>query len=285
MAYIPPAFLDTVVAIGTEDDSKNRHWIGTGFLFGKFLNKKPDSEESLYEVWLITNKHVLIGQKDIYIKFNSTQGSNSKDYKLSLVFRNGRPKWGGHPTNTIDVAAIRLSPKFLKNESRRFEIFKSNYDIFQKEKMLSSGISEGDNIFVLGFPMGLVDTDQQYVICRGGYIARIRNYLDDRTTKFLIDAPVFPGNSGGPVILCPSVIAIHGTKPIKRSALLGIVRSYVPYEDEAISRQTSRVRILFQENSGLAVVESVDSIVETVDLASKRIKSRISRAKRHSKKK
>lgn len=261
-----------------------RHWMGTGFMFGKFIENNPVNEKHSYHLWLITNKHVLMNCKDIYIKFNSTQDPNSKDYKIPLFFRNGRPLWAGHPSDNIDVAAIWLNPDFLKSEGSRFEYFQSDCHVFIKEKMLSSGVTEGDRIFVLGFPMGLVEKDRQYVICRGGNIARIHDFLENRTTEFLIDSPVFPGNSGGPVILCPSAISIQGTKSIKQAALIGIVKSYLPYNEMGISAQTKEPRIMFMENSGLAVVESVDSIIETVDLGLKRIKSRISQAKKRSSK-
>ena len=94
---------------------------------------------------------------------------------------------------------------------------------------------------------------------------------------------VFPGNSGGPVVLCPSRIAIDGTSPIMKSVLIGIVKSYVPYNDIAVSQQTNRPRIVFEENSGLTSVESVDAILETVTLAAKRIKVRTAQAKYRSK--
>ena len=81
-------------------------------------------------------------------------------------------------------------------------------------------------MFVLGFPMGLVAAARQYVICRTGAIARIRDYLEDKTKDFLVDATVFPGNSGGPVVFCPSALAITGTKPIQRADLIGVVKSY-----------------------------------------------------------
>lgn len=285
MALLPPFFLDTVVAIGIGDDPAKRQWIGTGFLFGENVDDNPEINEKRYQLWLITNKHVLVGLKDIYIKLNATKGTYSKDYKVHLVFKNGRSRWVGHSNEDTDVAALSINPAFLNKEGRKYSFFRSDIDHFDKKKMIEAGISEGDRIFVLGFPMGMVDTEQQYVICRGGTIARIRDHLDNRTKDYLIDAPVFPGNSGGPVILCPSVVAIEGTKVIKQSALLGIVKSYVPYNDLAYSKQTNRPRISFEENSGLAAVESVDAILETVDRASRLIKRRFSTNKRRSKNK
>jgi hypothetical protein len=74
----------------------------------------------------------------------------------------------------------------------------------------------------------------------------------------LIDALVFPGNSGGPVITRPELTSIEGTKRQNNAYLLGVVRAYVPYQDVAISQQTGRPRIAFEENSGLAEVIPMD---------------------------
>ena len=84
-----------------------------------------------------------------------------------------------------------------------------------------------------------------------------------------------PKNSGGPVILQPSFIAIEGTKPIEKASLIGIVKSYLPYQDMAISEQTKRPRIIFEENSGLASIISAEYIYETTVIARKRLKSRL----------
>jgi hypothetical protein len=283
MALFPTYYLDTVVAIGVGDDSIKRRWIGTGFIFGRFLKEIADKNKKYYRLWLITNKHVLTDLRNVYIKFNSAQDTQSKDYRVQLVARNGRTRWIGHPVESIDVAAIFLNPNFLREEERRFSYFPSDVHIMDREQMRTDGVTEGDRIFVLGFPMGLVAPDRQYVICRGGYLARVRDFIEGRTTRFLIDATVFPGNSGGPVILCPTALAIEGTKQIQKSELIGIVKGYVPYVDEAVSLQTQQTRITFEENSGLAAVESVDSIIETVELAEKRIVGRAAKARSRAK--
>ncbi len=55
--------------------------------------------------------------------------------------------------------------------------------------------TEGDYIYVLGFPMGLVSVDRQHAILRSGAIARIRDLFENKSRDFMIDALVFPGNS------------------------------------------------------------------------------------------
>src|SRR5207245_9381948 len=83
--------------------------------------------------------------------------------------------------------------------------------------------------------------------------------------EFLIDTAIFPGNSGGPMITKPEMVAIQGTKPLTRAWLIGLVASYVPYIDVAVSQQTKRPRITFEENSGLAAVFPIDFVAEVID--------------------
>ena len=126
------------------------------------------------------------------------------------------------------------------------------------------GVSEGDGVFLLGFPMGLIGNTRNMVVVRQGAIARIRDFLEGGSRDFLIDCTVFPGNSGGPVVGRPEFTSIKGTKAVDGAYLLGIVAAYIPYEDVAISAQTKQPRIIFQENSGLARVFPVDHINDVV---------------------
>jgi hypothetical protein len=46
--------------------------------------------------------------------------------------------------------------------------------------------------------------------------------------------------------------------------LIGVVRGFIPYTDVAVSQQTLRPRVTFEENSGLAEVIPVDQVNETI---------------------
>src|ERR1019366_8874960 len=59
----------------------------------------------------------------------------------------------------------------------------------------------------LGFPLQLVGGERNYVIVRHGTIARIGDMLAGTNKNFLVDTFIFPGNSGGPVILKPEMMA------------------------------------------------------------------------------
>lgn len=261
MALLPPFMLDAVVAIGVGDDASTRRWIGTGFIYGDALG----GTDPQWMPYLITNKHVLGDLDKVWVKFNSASGLDSNDYPILLKNQDSKRLWTGHPNPDVDVAVIGLHGGYLQQEARRFNFFKSDVHLMNKAEMNSGQVSEGDRVFVLGFPMALVDQTRQYTICRHGILSRVKDCLDGRTHSFLIDASVFPGNSGGPVIICPSALAIEGTQAIPRAALIGVVKQYLYYEDVAVSRQTGLPRVSFQENSGLAKVESVDCIGETIE--------------------
>lgn len=265
MALIPPFFLNCVVAIGVMSDNQSMSWIGTGFLYGRFLEINDEGINN-YNVFLISNKHVLEAQKRIFVKFNPLADEPSKDFDIELIDNDGNKLWYGHPDPDIDVGAIRIIPGFLREQQIDFNFFQSDLHIATIRDMKNAQVSEGDSIFVLGFPMGIVSSQRQHVICRKGCISRVRDALEGRSKEFLIDASVFPGNSGGPVINSPDMNCINGTKAIQKSDLIGIVKSYISFQDIAISQQTKRPRIIFEENSGLASVVPVDFIMETVEI-------------------
>lgn len=262
MALIPPFFLDAVVCIGIAQPDETT-WIGTGFVVGRLCTDE-NGEES-YHTFLVTNKHVLQGKQNVVLRFDSIQNVPAIDYPVELI-KDDCPIWKGHQSANIDVAAFFINPDILRKDDAKFTFFRIDKDVMNIEDLQNEEVSEGDGIFVLGFPMGIVAPQKKHVIARMGGIARIRDVFESDQTSFLIDANIFPGNSGGPVVIRPELSFIQGTKAINRAALIGIVKSYLPFKDVAISQQTGNARVIFEENSGLALVETVDSIKETVEL-------------------
>jgi hypothetical protein len=52
---------------------------------------------------------------------------------------------------------------------------------------------------------------------------------------------------------------------INEYRVIGIVSSYIPYQDAAISPQTKRPRIVFEENSGLTSVVPTEELMRLLD--------------------
>ena len=295
-ALIPPKFFSAVVALGSSQlrivpgQPCSLQWTteGTGFLYGYLVKGDPEPTKRLYAVFLVTNRHVIeehvasqtvlklqqqqqsqiipgcpptpaADESSIGIRLNPLQSSmEGKQFSIPIK------DWFFHPDGTIDIAVVNLNTTFLRGQGLLDLFFQNDLYVANKEKLKSIGVSAGDGVFVLGFPMNLAGVQRNYVIVRQGCIARVNEMLDGASQTFLLDAFIFPGNSGGPVLLRPEITSIEGTPPQRTSYLIGIVRAYQPYTDFAISPQTKHVRVAFEENSGLAEVLPTDFIDETI---------------------
>lgn len=254
------------------------------------------AEENKYKVFLVTNRHVLEGHESVWLRFNPEGDEPAREFELRLEpQKEDKPaceseppleppkkekpacdsklpmkaptkdkRWFSHEDPKIDLAIVPINTNVLKKEKIKFSFFLSDQHVLYREKAKEDGVSEGDGAFVLGFPMGLVGASRNYVIVRQGTIARVRDYLAGSSSELLIDATIFPGNSGGPVITKPEITSIEGTKSQNAAYLLGVVQGYLPYRDVAISAQTKQPRIIFEENSSLASVIPMDYVRDII---------------------
>ena len=267
MALIPPFFFDCVVAIGERAVDKHISFTATGFLYGKLVIKGESAETNQYRVYLITNRHVFEGRDAVVLRFNTLGGAPAKIYDVSLKDNLGQVIYFLHPDPEIDIAVVSINVQLLQQEGILFGFFHSDKHVLPLQKATGVGVAEGEGIFLLGFPMGDAGKDQNFVIARQGAIARIRDAIAGKSKHFLIDAAIFPGNSGGPVVTKPEIVSIQGTQAHSEANLIGIVAGYIPFQDIAISVQTKRPRIIFEENSGLGVVFSIEDITAVVERA------------------
>lgn len=148
MALIPPQFLDCVLAIGFGDDPATRKFAATGFLYGRHAQADD------YNVFLITNRHVFAGEASAWLRFNPKGGAAAREYFIRLNDEAGEPAWSG--TDGVDLAAIGINANMLLEHGIRFSFFQSDKHVLTLDEAKASGVSEGDGVFALGFPMGLV---------------------------------------------------------------------------------------------------------------------------------
>lgn len=198
------------------------------------------------------------------LRFNPMENELPAEFDMELIREDGRKLWFSPRDESVDVVVVPIAAPKLIDRKMQFHWFHEESHVLPLASAKEIGVSEGDGVFVLGFPMGLVGQQRSYVVSRGGTIARIRDALAGHGREILIDATIFPGNSGGPVVLRPEAESIQGTNPISKADLIGIVSAYVPYQDVAISQQTRRPRIIFEENSGLGTVVPVDFIMQAI---------------------
>ncbi len=124
---------------------------------------------------VITNHHVIAGQKNIHITLHG-----GKTYSATMV--------GEDPL--LDIAVIKID----SNES------------FTPLKLGdSSQVEVGQLVFAVGNPFGLGETVTQGIIS-----AKERSLSDNRRNLFQTDAAINPGNSGGPLVnLTGEIIGIN----------------------------------------------------------------------------
>ncbi len=268
MAIIPDFFLNAVVALGIDGTTSEKRWIGTGFIVGR----KEVDDPSFSTHYIITNKHVIDQKTHIYVRFNSLGDALVKDYRINLHNHTGAPLFSAHPHAETDVIAIQICPQTLINDKSIWGSFDLADHALTLEQMKTTGVTEGNLVYALGFPLGKVDVIKA-PICRLGCISRVMDAFikQKENPTFLVDAQVFPGNSGGPIVSRPEYLSIEGTPCNGSANLIGILSEYIPYQETLYSRQTGKARMIQEENSGLTVVHPVDRIIEVVELEWERI--------------
>jgi S1-C subfamily serine protease len=260
VALLPPFFLSCVVALGNKDQSGNVSWVATGFFYGS-----PIDDGRMYRTYLVTNRHVAETLASGVVRLNSPAGAPAREFNIAPELGDGSPSWILHPDPTVDVAASPVGIDFTAPENSEIGFVLGDKNSLSLDQIRQHQLQEGDFVYLLGFPMGLVGPTRSAVIVRSGLIARLRDLLDGSSNNFLVDSWVFPGNSGGMVVTRPETTAIQGTKSHDQSHVIGVVASYIPYQDVAVSQQTGRPRIVFEENSGLATVFPIDFVQSMIN--------------------
>jgi S1-C subfamily serine protease len=260
MSSLPKFFKNAVVALGVGE--ANPQWVGTGFIVGRRLK----ADASLSHLYLISNKHVLANKTHMLVCVNKADNSGVLNLPLRLMGNKNERLYSAHSTETVDVAAVELNAQVLVNTKSQLNWFDLDDHALTLEKMKVTGVDEGCLVYALGFPMGIVDPAIKAPFLRLGCISRIEDaFMGHGDSSFFVDAQTFPGNSGGPVVNRPETVAVANTNVNTSANLIGILNSYLPYEDYLLSSQTGDAIMKHRENSGLTKVYPVDRIIEVVD--------------------
>lgn len=268
----PQNMLDAVVSIGIRIPNSDPFWTGTGFI----VSQKIGGSDNNLRYYLITNKHVVKRYKKIVIRFNLKGEPPDKDYDILLIDENGNKWYSEHPDENSDVIACEINTYSFIEDKTIWLSFDLDQQALTLEQMEKKYLHEGSLVYALGFPMGIVDF-KNTPIFRLGCISRIRDAyaLKHEHPTFLVDAQTFPGNSGGPIINKQEIIIENGKPMIIDSHLVGILSNYISYHDLLYSKQTDRIKMDLEENSGITIVHPVDRIKEVVELEYKRLHQNI----------
>lgn len=237
---------ESVVFLGFIENGHERI-IGTGFLI---------QVEDIFH--LVTAKHVVEqNHENLYVFLNSKQFQNPSTKPLKQIYDNGL-KWVRHENPQIDIAVL---PFLLDQQNDQVKFIPDQ--LMMKDL---SDIHELIDVFYASFQPGLNNIQKDggiHPIIRKGVVSRINN---DNT--FFIDGAAFPGNSGSPIFLFPTPVKINGNGFMiggpMNIQLIGVMGAYISYQDVAISQQTKKPKVIFEENTGLSLIYSTKSLMELI---------------------
>lgn len=169
---------------------------------------------------------------------------------------NGRSRWTKHPRGDVAVMSLAL-PRAVLREAVPVDVLADD------AALARLGIHPGDELNCLGFPFGAESSRAGFPILRSGKIASYPLLPTRRTRVFLLDFPVFRGNSGGPVYLAEWRHGVNGRRMERVHLVVGLVSREVMVRE--------RVQELYgaREHSyslGLAEIVHASLVREAIDL-------------------
>lgn len=241
----------TIVFIGKTTEEGKIQLHATGFLV---------QVQNIFH--LVTAKHVVVDSRTnniidsgMIVFFNLKDGIIGSR-SIDEIKKNFAVNWIFHENKDVDIAIIPFGLDPQKDDVKT---------IPENMFLATDRLFELYDVFFLSYQPGIEPQKRISPVIRNGTISLIN---DDKT--FYIDAFAFPGNSGSPVFLKFSPIrfdekgiSIGGDQ--LGGKFIGIIGLYLPYQEVAISTQTGRPRVVFEENTGLSKVWSVTFIKEIVE--------------------
>jgi S1-C subfamily serine protease len=203
--------------------------VGTGLLVSDPL---PDGTPRIV---LVTARHVIerIGglQLQIGLHLHNPDGAWRRDWQVEATSDGDRPLWARHPAYDVAVLPVQVPP-----EAAAAAIPVSWFA--DADTFAAQGLIPGDAMEVLGYPEGLASDPRGFAILRVGHLA---SYPLTPVTEatFLVDFPVFSGNSGGPVFVSrrtsrgPEAVGAQGPQPDEYIA--GLVAQQIVPGGQSIS--------------------------------------------------
>ena len=228
MALFNKQNLKAVVSIQVETEKGRGEYrpSATGVLIGFVSEKSEDPNKTKYRIFLMTNRHVFENKGRVWLRFDKAEGGGTKIFPVDLKVGK-KEMWLSHRNKKIDLAMLTVSPQFLTQNGVAWHFVQEELFAYHKD-FERIGISPGDEIFITGFPLGLVGETQNFALVRSGMLSRTDNEVVKEAGAFLVDASIFPGNSGGPIFFKPAAVGLQDTTVVERAYLLGIVSGNLP---------------------------------------------------------
>lgn len=239
---------------------------GTGFIYG--IQVGPERVIQ----FLVTNKHVIEDAGDITLWFVAADDPERTKPRLGSLHRvdmtDAKDLFVGHPDPDIDVAVAPISGVFEELRAKGRYCFFRNFN----PALLLSGddwaiLDALERVTFIGYPNGLHDQANGLPIARQGMTATPISVDYGGEPIFLIDASVFPGSSGSPVMVADAgSFSVRGEGKIgERLILLGVLAATYQ-RDVPVLRSRTDGDAYVNDLLNLGIVYKARTIDETVDV-------------------
>ena len=162
--------------------------------------------------FLVTNRHVMLPEIDgnetmpVSITFHLRMNVNGSIewYPVVLSGQDMIDRVRLHPTCDVDVAVIDVTD-ILIEKAIEWGYLRDGLGINSTNLLAEGGprIGVGDDVLVVGYPLGHYDSVNKIPIVKSGIIATRWGSNYEGEPAFLIDAKLFPGSSGSAVLSKP----------------------------------------------------------------------------------
>ena len=228
--------------------------IGTGFFFA--LDIIPNDAKG-HKLMLISNKHVLLGSdisesdRKLIIHLNQKKDNGMPDLGNTQQFNidNFEYRYYPHPNPDIDLACFDVTEILSENVHFKY-LDKAHLNPIDYSKVAS-----GSEVIFVGYPEDRYDTVNNLPLIRTGSIASMPDVDFNGRGQIVIDAQVFPGQSGSPVFVK------SGYQP----ALLGVVFQTMVKDSQLQILPTNIPRIGVEQILGLGIVIKQKHVIELID--------------------
>lgn len=280
---VEPSILKAVVKIISSPKQANQTVTGTGFLVSQEAKQGAGQQRIFY---LITNKHVVTDwdpsdgsitryspELEVYFyRTTDPTGATYKPLKIKVVDQTGKliaSKIALHPNPSIDVAVVRLEQEL--DPANKIDLVSFDRSFFVPFSNVFNWAGQGDQVFALGYPLGISSLTNNYPIAKAGYVASLtgQEFKIDVATqnraghavvakiegKFIVvDGLIVPGNSGGPVVI-----------PAETKVRIDPATKQFQFTTEPTKNLVLGMVSMGLGGSGLTIVVSSDYILELID--------------------
>ncbi|MNR86723.1 hypothetical protein D3C72_175780 [compost metagenome] len=196
---------------------------GSGFLYQENLGN--DKHLPL----VITNKHVIDGNSSAVFHMHVSDGNGLPTGKfIPAIVDNLATCVIGHPDPSVDLCAILVGNIHADATAKGISLFLKylTSDLIYSDLQLSE-LSAVEDVLMVGYPIGLWDSANNFPIIRRGTTASHPAVDFQGKSITVIDAACFPGSSGSPVLVVNEGFYRNksGTVVGDRAILLGVLAS------------------------------------------------------------